>query len=157
MGVCSSPVHCAITWGAWSESQSLKTSLSISRKVPHVVFLMCLTFDPRNLMMLQHGGVTEWPNVPVLKTGDLVRGPRVQISPPPPHFNRLCGSFRSLLALKQFRCHRKCHLFPLNILSEPRCCLLQVFLTGDVVPVENRARQVPADLHGYRFRHPCPH
>jgi integrase len=30
------------------------------------------------------GGVTEWPNVPVLKTGDLARGPRVQISPPPP-------------------------------------------------------------------------
>ena len=35
------------------------------------------------------GGVTEWPNVPVLKTGDLVRGPRVQISPPPPYFNGL--------------------------------------------------------------------
>ena len=33
-----------------------------------------------------HGGVTERPNVPVLKTGDLVRGPRVQISPPPPCF-----------------------------------------------------------------------
>lgn len=32
------------------------------------------------------GGVTERPNVPVLKTGDLVRGPRVQISPPPPYF-----------------------------------------------------------------------
>ena len=32
------------------------------------------------------GGVTEWPNVPVLKTGDLARGPRVQISPPPPNF-----------------------------------------------------------------------
>lgn len=31
-----------------------------------------------------NGGVTEWPNVPVLKTGDLARGPRVQISPPPP-------------------------------------------------------------------------
>jgi hypothetical protein len=31
-----------------------------------------------------YGGVTEWPNVPVLKTGDLARGPRVQISPPPP-------------------------------------------------------------------------
>ena len=31
-----------------------------------------------------YGGVTERPNVPVLKTGDLVRGPRVQISPPPP-------------------------------------------------------------------------
>src|SRR5205085_7989182 len=30
------------------------------------------------------GGVTERPNVPVLKTGDLARGPRVQISPPPP-------------------------------------------------------------------------
>ena len=35
---------------------------------------------------VEHGGVTEWPNVPVLKTGDLVRGPRVQISPPPPCF-----------------------------------------------------------------------
>jgi hypothetical protein len=33
-----------------------------------------------------YGGVTEWPNVPVLKTGDLARGPRVQISPPPPYF-----------------------------------------------------------------------
>ena len=33
-----------------------------------------------------YGGVTERPNVPVLKTGDLVRGPRVQISPPPPYF-----------------------------------------------------------------------
>ena len=32
------------------------------------------------------GGVTERPNVPVLKTGDLARGPRVQISPPPPCF-----------------------------------------------------------------------
>ena len=30
------------------------------------------------------GGVTEWPNVPVLKTGDGVTYPRVQISPPPP-------------------------------------------------------------------------
>ena len=29
--------------------------------------------------------MTEWPNVPVLKTGDLARGPRVQISPPPPN------------------------------------------------------------------------
>ncbi len=35
---------------------------------------------------LSVGGVTEWPNVPVLKTGDLARGPRVQISPPPPYF-----------------------------------------------------------------------
>src|SRR5688572_26023188 len=35
---------------------------------------------------LEHGGVTERPNVPVLKTGDLARGPRVQISPPPPCF-----------------------------------------------------------------------
>ena len=35
---------------------------------------------------LSTGGVTECPNVPVLKTGDLVRGPRVQISPPPPSF-----------------------------------------------------------------------
>src|SRR6185295_10915946 len=35
---------------------------------------------------LEDGGVTEWPNVPVLKTGDLARGPRVQISPPPPNF-----------------------------------------------------------------------
>ena len=35
-------------------------------------------------MILLHGGVTERPNVPVLKTGDLARGPRVQISPPPP-------------------------------------------------------------------------
>ena len=35
---------------------------------------------------LEDGGVTEWPNVPVLKTGDLARGPRVQISPPPPYF-----------------------------------------------------------------------
>lgn len=34
--------------------------------------------------VLTLGGVTEWPNVPVLKTGDLARGPRVQISPPPP-------------------------------------------------------------------------
>src|SRR6185295_9958074 len=32
-----------------------------------------------------YGGVTERPNVPVLKTGDLARGPRVQISPPPPN------------------------------------------------------------------------
>jgi len=32
------------------------------------------------------GGVTERPNVPVLKTGDGVTHPRVQISPPPPHF-----------------------------------------------------------------------
>ena len=28
--------------------------------------------------------MTEWPNVPVLKTGDGVTHPRVQISPPPP-------------------------------------------------------------------------
>jgi len=35
---------------------------------------------------VNHGGVTERPNVPVLKTGDLARGPRVQISPPPPCF-----------------------------------------------------------------------
>ena len=33
-----------------------------------------------------YGRVTERPNVPVLKTGDLARGPRVQISPPPPYF-----------------------------------------------------------------------
>ena len=33
---------------------------------------------------LHIGGVTERPNVPVLKTGDPLRGPRVQISPPPP-------------------------------------------------------------------------
>jgi integrase len=32
------------------------------------------------------GGVTERPNVPVLKTGVFERGPRVQISPPPPSF-----------------------------------------------------------------------
>lgn len=38
---------------------------------------------------LRHGGVTERPNVPVLKTGDGVTHPRVQISPPPPYFNRL--------------------------------------------------------------------
>ncbi|CUS38655.1 hypothetical protein COMA1_60004 [Candidatus Nitrospira nitrosa] len=35
------------------------------------------------------GGVTERPNVPVLKTGDGVTHPRVQISPPPPYFSRL--------------------------------------------------------------------
>ncbi len=35
-----------------------------------------------------YGGVTERPNVPVLKTGDGVTHPRVQISPPPPHFPR---------------------------------------------------------------------
>ena len=41
-----------------------------------------------------HGGVTERPNVPVLKTGDLVRGPRVQISPPPPCLlEQLCSPF----------------------------------------------------------------
>jgi hypothetical protein len=39
-----------------------------------------------SLTQLHIGGVTERPNVPVLKTGDLVRGPRVQISPPPPCF-----------------------------------------------------------------------
>ncbi len=33
---------------------------------------------------ITHGGVTERPNVPVLKTGDGVTHPRVQISPPPP-------------------------------------------------------------------------
>src|SRR5262245_35951392 len=38
----------------------------------------------RNTMIIKLGGVTERPNVPVLKTGDLARGPRVQISPPPP-------------------------------------------------------------------------
>jgi hypothetical protein len=38
----------------------------------------------RALMKERLGGVTERPNVPVLKTGDLARGPRVQISPPPP-------------------------------------------------------------------------
>ena len=37
----------------------------------------------------RYGGVTERPNVPVLKTGDGVTHPRVQISPPPPFFNRL--------------------------------------------------------------------
>ena len=37
-----------------------------------------------------NGGVTEWPNVPVLKTGDPSRGPRVQISPPPPCFPGPC-------------------------------------------------------------------
>ena len=37
---------------------------------------------------LRHGGVTERPNVPVLKTGDGVTHPRVQISPPPPYFDR---------------------------------------------------------------------
>ena len=37
-----------------------------------------------NAQDLEDGGVTERPNVPVLKTGDLARGPRVQISPPPP-------------------------------------------------------------------------
>ena len=40
-----------------------------------------------------NGGVTERPNVPVLKTGDLARGPRVQISPPPPCFNRLAPDY----------------------------------------------------------------
>ena len=38
------------------------------------------------------GGVTERSNVPVLKTGDGVTHSRVQISPPPPSFNGLCGS-----------------------------------------------------------------
>ncbi len=33
------------------------------------------------------GGVAEWLNAPVLKTGDLERGPRVRISPPP-HKNK---------------------------------------------------------------------
>jgi integrase len=37
-----------------------------------------------NAQDLEDGGVTERPNVPVLKTGDLARGPRVRISPPPP-------------------------------------------------------------------------
>src|SRR5215831_18587786 len=95
MGACSSLVYCAITWGAWNESQSLTARRSVSRKVPHLKFLKCLTFDPCNLMILQHGGVTEWPNVPVLKTGVRVTGPRVQISPPPPYFKGLrvmsCG------------------------------------------------------------------
>jgi len=63
-------MHCAITWVAWSESQSLNAGLPVSRKVPHVEFLKCLTFDPCHLMILQRGGVTEWPNVPVLKTDD---------------------------------------------------------------------------------------
>src|SRR5215472_17204936 len=36
------------------------------------------------------GGVTEWPNVPVLKTGVGVTPPRVQISPPPPYIKGLC-------------------------------------------------------------------
>jgi integrase len=37
----------------------------------------------------KHGGVTERPNVPVLKTGDGVTHPRVQISPPPPYLLQL--------------------------------------------------------------------
>ena len=43
---------------------------------------------------IRHGGVTEWPNVPVLKTGDGVTYPRVQISPPPPYFNSGCNASR---------------------------------------------------------------
>ena len=38
----------------------------------------------RNSLINKVGGVTERPNVPVLKTGDGVTHPRVQISPPPP-------------------------------------------------------------------------
>jgi hypothetical protein len=46
-----------------------------------------LNWEPAEIIELADvGGVTEWPNVPVLKTGDLARGPRVQISPPPPFF-----------------------------------------------------------------------
>jgi len=54
---------------------------------------MTLEYGPAeridSLAQLHIGGVTERPNVPVLKTGDLVRGPRVQISPPPPYFQSL--------------------------------------------------------------------
>ncbi len=55
----------------------------------------------------QIGGVTEWPNVPVLKTGDLARGPRVQISPPPPIFPTYFALFQRELWLS-------CGLSPLE-------------------------------------------
>ena len=40
--------------------------------------------EPRNGLIGRAGGVTEWSNVPVLKTGVRVTGPWVQIPPPPP-------------------------------------------------------------------------
>ncbi len=42
-----------------------------------------------NSLRTNAGGVTEWSNVPVLKTGVRATGPWVQIPPPPPLFNRL--------------------------------------------------------------------
>jgi hypothetical protein len=57
--------------------------------------------------------------VPVLKTGDLARGPRVQISPPPPIFNNLGTGRHDGLARKFRHCNRKSNLFFLNVAIQP--------------------------------------
>ncbi len=52
---------------------------------PHLEMVESLPSQPIEITpYITHGGVTERPNVPVLKTGDGVTHPRVQISPPPP-------------------------------------------------------------------------
>ena len=58
----------------------------------------------------QRGGVTERPNVPVLKTGDLARGPRVQISPPPPYFLPMRAPFFHL-SVRTSLCTATVHCF----------------------------------------------
>ncbi len=61
------------------------------------------------LLRNKAGGVTEWPNVPVLKTGVRATGPWVQIPPPPPLFNRLRAMGCSLCLVDTIRCNRKCN------------------------------------------------
>ena len=85
-----------------------------------------------------YGGVTERPNVPVLKTGDLARGPRVQISPPPPC---LPGNwdFWSEIVAQLWLNSNEARFFQ---------SLAQVGFTYNCIPPINRLRFVSRQLHG---------
>lgn len=58
--------------------------------------------------------MTEWPNVPVLKTGVRVTGPRVQISPPPPYFNGLHSSAQVCMRLVVLFINWQSHFYALR-------------------------------------------
>ena len=68
-----------------ADSTEVEKAKSATLAQPQRRDLKDLNSEPTKIIGLTDvGGVTERPNVPVLKTGDLARGPRVQISPPPP-------------------------------------------------------------------------
>ena len=96
--------------------------------------------------VLPSGEVREWPNRAVSKTAVLATGPWVRSPPSPPTFKRLYVLVQVILARCLLECHRKCNLFPLKVGLQPVGRLLQV-----------SSLVMPADLHGYRLRHPGPH